>query len=271
MLEQRPQTTDAVPSPRRAPSRMRGSVDDRLLIEYARTRDPALRDRLAERWLPLARGIAVRHAGREPLDDLIQIAAVGLLKALDRYQPERGTTFSTFATPTIAGELRRHFRDRTWTVRPPRELQERALAVERASDALARRLGRAPTVDEVGAELKLDAEAVLEAREALVARHCASLSAPGPGDAELSLEERLGRYDEGLSGVERRTTLDALVAVLGPRERMILRLRFEEDLTQQEIGTLLGVSQMQVSRLLRATLETLRQAAELRGPPAAGA
>jgi RNA polymerase sigma-B factor len=257
-------TTLSVPQPAAA-RRPRGDGDDRLLATYARTRDPQLRERLAERYLPLARYAASQYAhGREPLDDLIQVASLGLVKAIDRYDPSRGAAFSSYALPTITGELRRYFRDYSWAVRPPRDLQERVLAVERVSEALARDLGRAPTVDEIGARLGLDAEAVLEAREAAGARGAVSLSAPGGSDEDdsaFTLEARLGHSDEGLVAAERRATLESLTSRLHPREREIVRLRFEEDLTQSEIGRRVGLSQMHVSRVLRDALNTLRAAA----------
>src|SRR6476661_8886661 len=142
--------------------------DELLLTAFARRPDPQLRAALVERYLPLARSIARRYArGSEPLDDLVQVASVGLLKALDRFDPARGIAFSSFAVPTIAGELRRYFRDRTWTVRPPRDLQERALAVDKITEELTNRLGRSPTVRQIGQALELPDEDVLEAMEAL--------------------------------------------------------------------------------------------------------
>jgi RNA polymerase sigma-B factor len=248
--------------PRRTPGR--DDRDDRLLAAYAQTRDPRLRERLAERYLPLARYVAGQFShSREPFDDLLQVASLGLVKAIDRYDPARGAAFSSYALPTITGEVRRHFRDHTWTVRPPRDLQERALAVERVSEALMREHGRAPTVDEIGERLGLGAEAVLEAREAAGARGGVSLSSPGSaGDEDdHTLEARLGRPDDGLDAAEQPATLDALTRRLSVRDREIVRLRFEEDLTQLEIGQRVGLSQMHVSRILRDALATLRAAA----------
>jgi RNA polymerase sigma-B factor len=236
-----------------------------MLSQYARTRDPSLREQLVHRYLPLARYAASQYRrGSEPFDDLVQVASLGLLKAIDRYDPVRGAAFSSYALPTMSGELRRHFRDRAWAVRPPRDLQEQALAVERAADALHRTLGRSPTVGEIAERLGLDEETVLEAREALIARVSTSLSTPGRGSEEddtLSLETRLGTCDGGFDQAEHRATLDVLSRALTSREREIVRLRFEEDLTQAEIGRTVGLSQMHVSRLLRTALEKLRHAA----------
>jgi RNA polymerase sigma-B factor len=235
-----------------------------MLRRYARTRDPLLREQLVHRYLPLARYAASRYrrAG-EPFDDLVQVASVGLLKAIDRYDPVRGAAFSSYALPTMSGELRRHFRDRSWAVRPPRDLQEQAIAVEKAADALERELGRSPTVDELAQRAGLDAEEVLEAREALSARMSTSLSSPvrGQDDDELDLGSRLGHEDEGFAVAEHRATLTALSRALTEREREIVRLRFEQDMTQAEIGKLVGLSQMHVSRILRAAVEKLRAAA----------
>jgi RNA polymerase sigma-B factor len=239
-------------------------ADAELLRRYADSRDPRLREQLVHRFLPLARYAASQYArSSEPFDDLVQVACVGLLKAIDRYDPIRGVAFSSYALPTMAGELRRHFRDRGWAVRPPRDLQEQALAVERASEELGRRLGRAPTVQELAAELGVDAEAVLEAREALTARNSASLSSPlGGDDDDHTLEARLGMDDGGFRVAENRLTIDVLARVLTPREREIVRLRFDEDLTQIEIGRSVGLSQMHVSRILRSALTKLRAAAD---------
>ncbi|MCW2996334.1 MAG: sigma-70 family polymerase sigma factor [Conexibacter sp.] len=250
-----------------APARDSASRDATLLAEYARTRDPALRDSLVRRYLPLARYAAGQYArGSEPFDDLLQVASIGLLKAIDRFDPERGIAFSSYALPTMSGELRRHFRDRGWAVRPPRDLLEQALNVDKSSAELQRRLGRAPTVAELATETGLDAEAVLDARQALSARTFTSLSAPpGPDGAEDTaatiLDRRFGVTDDGFATAEARATLDTLLAQLPLRERRIVQLRFTEDLTQAEIGELVGVSQMQVSRLLRGSLERLRAVA----------
>ncbi|HET6509741.1 MAG TPA: SigB/SigF/SigG family RNA polymerase sigma factor [Baekduia sp.] len=246
------------------PNTTGGQRDAMMLRRYARTRDPQLREQLVHRYLPLARYAAAQYRhGSEPFDDLVQVASVGLLKALDRYDPVRGAAFSSYALPTMSGELRRHFRDRSWAVRPPRDLQEQALAVERATETLARELGHVPTIDDVAQRTGLEPEAVLEAREALSARLSASLSAPvrGSDDDELDLGSRLGADDGGYATAEARATLGALTRCLTAREREIVRLRFDEDLTQSEIGAIVGLSQMHVSRVLRQAVDKLRAAA----------
>jgi RNA polymerase sigma-B factor len=247
------------------PNSSGGQRDTELLRRYARTRDPRLREQLVHRYLPLARYAASQYRrAAEPFDDLVQVASVGLLKAIDRYDPVRGAAFSSYALPTMSGELRRHFRDRSWMVRPPRDLQEQALAVEKAAEALGRELGRSPTVDELAERTGTDAETVLEAREALSARMSASLSAPSRGgdDDDLDLGSRLGADDAGFAAAEHRATLGALARSLTAREREIVRLRFEEDLTQAEIGAIVGLSQMHVSRVLRQAIDKLRLAAQ---------
>jgi len=234
--------------------------DDALLAAFAERPDPQLREALVERYLPLARSIARRYAhGTEPLDDLVQVASVGLLKALDRYNPDRGVAFSSYAVPTIAGELRRYFRDRTWAVRPPRGLQERALAVEKSTAELTNRLGRSPTVRQIGQALELEDEEVLEAMEALRAGHATSLSAPRGSDDEgdQTLGETLGSEEQGFALAEHRVVYEQLANTLTARERRVVELRFGEDLTQEEIGKRVGVSQMQVSRVLRQALAKL--------------
>jgi RNA polymerase sigma-B factor len=240
-----------------------------LFARYARTRDQDARERLVERYLPLARSIARRYArGNEPFDDLMQVASLGLLKALDRFESERGVAFSSFAVPTIAGELRRHFRDRCWTVRPPRSVGERMLEVEKATGELAGRLGRAPTVREIGQALELSDEDVLEAWQARRDLACVSLDAPTPGhDAEATSRlDDIGIEDTGYARARARATLETLGAVLTARERRVLELRFNDDLTQDEIGRRVGVSQMQVSRLIRVAVAKLTDAAG--APPA---
>jgi RNA polymerase sigma-B factor len=243
---------------------MGGQRDAEMLRRYAQTKDPRLREQLVHRYLPLARYAASQYRrGSEPFDDLLQVASLGLLKAIDRYDPVRGAAFSSYALPTMSGELRRHFRDRSWAVRPPRDLQEQAMVVEKAAAALERELGRSPTVDELAARAGLDVEDVLEARQALQARMSTSLSAPlrSRDDDDLDLASRIGAEDDGFTTAEQRATLSALSRVLTPREREIVRLRFEEDMTQAEIGEIVGLSQMHVSRVLRAAVEKLRAAA----------
>jgi RNA polymerase sigma-B factor len=235
--------------------------DEELLAVFAETRDERLRGMLAERYLPLARSIARRYArGSEPIDDLVQVASVGLLKALDRYDPVHGAAFSSFAVPTIAGEVRRYFRDRTWAVRPPRDLQERAVMVDKLAAELTNRLGRSPTVRQIGQALELDDEAVLEAMEASRAASSTSLSAPRGGDdedADSALGASIGLDEHGFELAEHRAVYEQLASCLTDREREVIELRFGEDLTQEELGKRIGVSQMQVSRVLRQALANL--------------
>jgi RNA polymerase sigma-B factor len=235
--------------------------DDRLLRAYATTRDPEVRRQLVERYMPLVRYAAARFAnGAESFDDLQQVASIGLIKAIDRFDPGNGAGFPSYALPTMLGELRRHFRDRGWTVRPPRGLQEDALKVEQAVQHLHAERGTAPTIDAIARRTGLTGEAVLEARQALQGRHGTSLS--GTDDEEQhGLESRLGTVDDGFARVDERQTLAALTATLTRREREIVRLRFDEDLTQAEIGAVVGLSQMHVSRMLRAAIDKLRLAA----------
>jgi|1186.fasta_scaffold109642_2 RNA polymerase sigma-B factor len=249
----------------RASARASERGDAELLRRYASTRDPRLHEQLVERFLPLARHAAARYMrSGEPFEDLVQIACEGLLKALSRFDPERSSSFAAYALPTMRGELRRYFRDRGWMVRPPRDLQERTLRVERTIEDLSGRLGRPPTVPEVAAALEIEDEDVLEALEAGGGRRAISFSAPwGRGDGEDDvLEDGLGDADDGFERADTRMLLDALAQVLDTRERRVLHLRFHHDLTQAEIGQTLGISQMQVSRVLRAALAKLRLAAE---------
>jgi RNA polymerase sigma-B factor len=243
---------------------VRAREDRRLLERYHRDRDPAAREALVERFLPLARQLARRYQrGGEPLDDLIQVASLGLLKAIDRFEPTRSTAFSSFAVPTILGELKRHFRDRGWSVRVPRDLQELAVRVDRVTDDLARRLGRAPTPDEIGSEIGVTVEQVLEAREAAGAYRAVSLDRPREEDEDGDgMTDRMGVEDPGFGLAEDAATVERLMRVLSDREREVLRLRFAEDLTQSEIGQRVGVSQMHVSRLIRQSVARLREAAE---------
>ena len=191
------------------------------------------------------------------------MASLGLLKAVDRYDTTRKTAFSSFAVPTILGELRRHFRDRTWSVRVPRDLQELVLRVHRAVAALSSRGGRAPTVGEIAAEVDASEERVLDALQAAGAYHASSLDAPRPGAGEESqgeiLADAIGVQEGGYERVEERATLGGMFAQITERERLVLSLRFGEDLTQAEIGERIGVSQMQVSRLIRQALGRLRE------------
>jgi len=244
--------------------------EDRELFErYLRDKDPQARDRLVERFLPLARQLARRYQrADEPMDDLIQVASIGLIKAIDRFDMSREVAFSSYAVPTILGELKRHFRDKTWSVRVPRDLQELALKVDRAVAELSKGLHRSPSVAEIADAVRASEEQVLEALEAGSAYRATSLSAPRGSEDEAgdTLGDAMGTDELGFGLAEDRATLDRLLAAVTPREREVLRLRFEEDLTQAEIGELVGVSQMQISRIIRQSLHRLRVAAQQ--PPA---
>jgi RNA polymerase sigma-B factor len=244
---------------------MRAVEERRLFDRYHRGDDPAAQAALVERFLPMAKMLARRyHAGGEPLDDLVQVASLGLLKAIDRFDPERGTAFSTFAVPTIVGELKRHFRDKGWSLRVPRELQELTARVERASDVLLHELGRTPTPSQIAERLEISVEQVVEAHQAASAHRADSLDRVTSDDDRdgRHVVDTLGDEDPGYRQAEHSATLGLLMSVLSDREREILRLRFAEDLTQSEIGDLVGLSQMHVSRLLRQAIVRLREAAE---------
>ncbi|HKO26137.1 MAG TPA: SigB/SigF/SigG family RNA polymerase sigma factor [Solirubrobacteraceae bacterium] len=250
--------------------RARAVEEQRLFARYRRRDDPAARAALVERFLPLAKMLARRYnGGAEPLDDLVQVASLGLLKAIDRFDPDRGTAFSTFAVPTILGELKRHFRDKGWSVRVPRDLQELTLRVERASDLLEHELRRAPTPSEIADRLAISVEQVLDAYQAAGAHRADSLDRTSSDDDQddRHLADSLGSEDPGYRQAEDAATLGRLMSVLDNRERELLRLRFAEDLTQSEIGHRLGLSQMHVSRLLRHVVAQLREAAESGRPP----
>ncbi len=225
----------------------------RLLEEYRRTRRPQDRDALFAAHRPLALHLARRFAGRGvPVEDLEQVASLGLLKAIDRFEPERGLELSTFATPTIVGELKRHFRDRGWAIRVPRRVQELHVRLDAVVAELSQRHGRSPTIAELARATRSSEEEVLEAIEASKAYRSSSLDAgtddeDGPG-------ERLGGVDDRLFDVEDRVVVERLLDRLPPREQLMLRLRFYEEMTQSEIAERLGISQMHVSRLLARTL-----------------
>jgi RNA polymerase sigma-B factor len=238
---------------------------DRALLQRAHRGDRQARSELVQRFLPLARQLARRYqrAG-EPLDDLNQVASLGLLKAIDRFDPSRETAFSSFAVPTILGELKRHFRDRGWSVRVPRDLQELAVRLEPVGEELSRELGRAATPAEIAERTGATLEQVLEAREAAAAYRAVSLDRPREDGDEDSdgLAASFGIEDPGFGNAEDSATIERLMRVLNEREREILRLRFAEDLTQAEIGARVGVSQMHVSRIIRQAINRLRDAAE---------
>lgn len=246
---------------------MASAADDRaeraeLFAEYRRTDDRGLRDRLIEMNIGLAETVARRFLGRgERHDDLLQVALVGLLKAVERFDPERGLAFSSFATPTIEGELKRHFRDKRWAVRVPRRLQEQMLEVNQSVAILAQRAGRSPTIDEVAADTHLSTEEVLEALEAGRAIVASPIDADDSDEGRGGVIDRHGEIDTGLERVEQQMIVAKLLDSLPPRERTIVTLRFYEGLTQSEIAERFGVSQMQISRILARTLDRLRAGA----------
>ena len=232
---------------------------DAAFVEYRRTGSRALRNRLIEEHRQVAERVARRFPNRSlPWDDVFQVAQLGLLKAVERFDPARGFKFSTFAEPTISGELKRHFRDHAWDVRVPRRAHDLQQSVKRMADELTHELDRGPTITEIAERLDVSVDDVMMAMEADAARRATSLSAPVGDQDGAPLSEQLGSEDPSLEGAADRMTVLELVADLPERERELVRLRFEENLSQTEIGERLGISQMHVSRLLRRTLTDLR-------------
>ena len=228
-----------------------------------RTADPPLDDHSAfvERYLPLARHLAARHtSGGEPFDDVFQVACIGLVKAVERFDRRRGVAFSSYATPTIVGEIKRYYRDHTWVVHVPRDLLELSLRVQRAADELAAELGRPATAADLAARLSIGEDEVRRARDAVRARRTTSTD-ERVGDDGATLGERFGADEPGFEAAEQRSTLESLMGCLSPRDREVMHLRFAEDLTQDEIGSRMHISQMQVSRVLRAAIERLQAVA----------
>ena len=265
----RPETAQSAP-PEEEPekyklsgSKRRIDEEKRLFRAYLEQGDLGARERLIERFLPLAKQLARRYGSAgEPLDDLVQVASLGLVKAVDRYELERGTAFSSFAVPTILGEIKRHFRDTGWTVRVPRSIQERRIQVNRAIPALTGRLGRSPTTAEIAEHIQATTEEVLEAMEAAVAYEPVSLdSSPGADEDDETWAQAVGEDDPQYELVEHGATLAPAMAALPPRERLILHMRFVEDMTQSQIADKVGISQMHVSRLIRKALEAMRETA----------
>jgi len=244
-------------------ARTAGNADELLramaAMPAAHPSRPALRDRVIEAWLPLARHLANRYAGRgEPVDDLLQTAVIGLIKAVDKFDPAFGTDFAGYAIPTVIGEIKRHFRDRTWAIRVPRRLQELRLAITGANTTLTHTLGRSPTVADIAGHLGVTEEYVLEGLEGARAYTATSLSTPVGTDGATELGETLGGEDHEYALAEARLALGPALASLDERERKILTLRFYGNLTQTEIAEQLGISQMHVSRLISRALAKLR-------------
>jgi RNA polymerase sigma-B factor len=240
----------------------------KLFERWRRFEDRRARDELIEQFLPLARKLARRYASSsEPYDDLVQVASLGLVKAVERFDPERGFAFTSFAVPTIVGELKRYFRDSSWALHVDRGAQERARKISEAQREITTQTGRPPRIDELALYLEVSQEEVLDGLQVADAYDAVSLDAPMAGDDDdlSSRLDMLGRDDDELDRVDQQTTLFAAARHLPKREREILFLRFNEDLTQSEIAARLGVSQMQVSRLLRRSLERLRELTDDRG------
>jgi len=260
-------SVDAVPSFGRAEHAAPDRAQARELFERLSRLAPddperaRIRATLVELHLPLVEYLARRFRNRgEWLDDLTQVATIGLIKSIDRFDLDRGVEFSTYATPTIVGEIKRHFRDKGWAVRVPRRLQELKLSLTKAIGDLAQREGRAPTVSELAAHLQMSEEDVLEGLESANAYSTVSLDAPDSGDEDApAVADSLGMIDDALEGVEYRESLKPLLERLPPREKKILLLRFFGNMTQSQIAAELGISQMHVSRLLARTLAQLRE------------
>lgn len=249
----------------------RSNEERRLFLAYRETGDRGARDALVERYLPLAYSLARRYVrGGEPLEDLEQVAALALIRAVDAFDVDRGTAFSSYAVPSIAGAIKRHFRDACWSVRPPRELQDLALRVAQLTDELSAANGSAPTAKQIAERAGVDVEAVLEAREAYRAQRSDSLDRPGPaGDDAGSLLDGLGTRDAEIRRAFDRVALDALLEALDDRKRVIVQLYYQQELTQAEIGRRLGYSQMHISRLLRQAVDELLIAASAQQYPSA--
>jgi len=248
------------------PATDRAAHERTLLRRYHEQGDRAARDQLAQEMLPLARALAGRYAGRgEPLDDLVQVACIGIMKAIDGFDTSREVRFSSYATPTVLGEIKRHFRDRTWALHVPRGTQELQLKVARARDDLTNALGRSPTVEEIAEAVEASLEDTLAAIQSGQAHRTRSFDEPVGEDSTLA--ESLGDADPELGRAEIRVLIDDAMDVLSDRDREILRLRFEQDMTQTEISRVIGVSQMQVSRLIRQSLARLRMDIESSASP----
>ena len=232
-----------------------------LFDRYKNKGDAQARDQLIVNHLNLVRFLAAKFANRgEPLDDLVQVGTIGLIKAIDRFEPERGLEFTTYATPTILGEIKRHFRDKGWSVRVPRRLQELSAKVTQANEALTRRYQRTPSVEEVANYLEVSVDEVLEAMESSEAYASVSLEARGSDDEDApALIDRVGQIDSDYEALDDKMVLSGALAKLEPNERMLVELRFVEGLTQSQIAERMGMSQVQVSRLLHKTLERMRK------------
>jgi RNA polymerase sigma-B factor len=241
------------------PVQQTDETDRELLRRYHEGGDATAREILVERHLPLVRALARRYAGRgEALEDIEQVGAIGLIKAIDRYELSREVALTTYATPNVVGEIKRHFRDKGWAIRVPRALQELNGKMGPTIERLTSKLGRSPSIAEIAAEFETSTEQVLEALEAGSAYAPLSLSAGPGGDEELDPMETIGSEDEEFERTDERASLEPALAALPKREQEILRMRFEEGLTQTQIAEQVGISQMHVSRLIRRSLERMR-------------
>ncbi len=240
----------------------RGGASSGLFRKYQRSRDPAVREQLVLAHSGLAKYLAHKFAGRsEPLEDLVQVAHIGLLQAVDRFDPTRGVKFTTYATATIVGEIKRHFRDKSWSVHVPRRLREVNNALMQAVERLSVRLGRSPTIAEIAEHVGVSFEAAVEALEVGHAYNPVSLDAEQSTAADedaSALVDAIGSEDPELGRLETRFTLEAALAALPERERTVLRLRYAKERSQAEIARQLGISQMHVSRIQRTALNRLR-------------
>ena len=256
-------TLTRAPAPESRPAEFSGGADVAdLFVRWQEDRDQRAREELVDRFLPLARKLARRYSGaREPFDDLLQVASLGLVKAIDRFDTGRGTAFSSFAVPTILGELKRYFRDLGWAVHVPRGAQEHALKVEEAQQQLTAKTGRPPSVYDLAEYLEFSLEEVLDALETAGAHHTVSLDTPREdADGESgTLADAFGETDARFEFVEASVSIASAARQLSGRERRVLELRFVQDLTQTQIADVIGVSQMQVSRILRRALAQLRE------------
>ena len=236
--------------------------DSSLLHRYQTAHDLAARDELVRKYLPLVRNLARRYSyTSEPLDDLCQVGAMALVKAIERFRPGAGASFKAYAVPTIVGELRRHFRDTAWAIHIPRSLQERARALGIALNELSSKLGRSPTIAELSEHTGISREDVIEGLDVRMAYDAAPLDAGAAGDEETGWLARLGAEDDRFEMIENQALIERTMKALPERERMLLHLRFSEDLSQSEIAQRVGVSQMHVSRLLRRAVSRMQAVA----------
>ncbi|HEU5264845.1 MAG TPA: SigB/SigF/SigG family RNA polymerase sigma factor [Gaiellaceae bacterium] len=232
---------------------------DELLITYHRNGDPVAREQALVELMPLVRALAARYAGRgEPLEDLVQVGSVGLIKAVDRFDVDRGVDFASYAVPTIVGEIRRHFRDKSWAMHVPRRLKELSVRLSRILDELTTELGRSPTVAELAQAAGVDEEDVVDALDSSNAYSTRSLHAPFEDEGDGSLADKLGTAETGYEEVEDGSFIAAGLDALEERERQIVELRFFREMTQSQIAAEVGISQMHVSRLLRRALAKMR-------------